>query len=165
MREPEEQQLDFYWRAKRILFPETRRLRTWAKRGEFENHMRVLRETMPRKNSVASFLPGMLSFVSAMLVVFMGGSNAINSPTKALIFVSMYGFIVLGPLLTMRSLQLPYVRHALVRCGSPMCVKCGYDMQGIPVTEQDAEPCCPECGEPMVDDLVTLLREPKAATA
>lgn len=42
-----------------------------------------------------------------------------------------------------RSVRRKAIRRAMVRCGIPICVACGYDL-----SETDPSDPCPECGSP-----------------
>jgi predicted Zn-ribbon and HTH transcriptional regulator len=38
-------------------------------------------------------------------------------------------------------------RNAIIRCGPGRCIKCGYDLSGLPApTDPTIPPRCPECG-------------------
>ena len=46
------------------------------------------------------------------------------------------------------------LRHKLLQCGIPVCLKCGYLLRGLPV-----EPGrCPECGTALNEQAKTILR-------
>ena len=70
-----------------------------------------------------------------------------------------------GPLSLMivnRRVQRKAIRRAMVRCGIPICVPCGYDL-----SKTDPSDPCPECGSayPELGDPATALRlDPKEPT-
>lgn len=43
------------------------------------------------------------------------------------------------------------LRHELLRCDVPVCVKCGYHLVGLSVTD------CPECGKPFDEKVLAIL--------
>lgn len=47
------------------------------------------------------------------------------------------------------------LRQMLVERGIPICIPCGYDLQGQQI------PRCPECGAPFAPDLLTQPAEPE----
>ncbi len=73
--------------------------------------------------------------------------------------------ILAGPwslMIVNRRVQRKAIRRAMVRCGIPICVPCGYDL-----SKTDASDPCPECGSPYPElgDPATALRlDPKEST-
>lgn len=73
--------------------------------------------------------------------------------------------ILVGPLsltIVNRRVQRKAVRRAMVRCGIPICVPCGYDL-----SKTDPSDPCPECGSayPELGDPATALHlDPKEST-
>ncbi len=61
-----------------------------------------------------------------------------------------------------RSVRRKAIRRAMVRCGIPICITCGYDL-----SKTDPSDPCPECGTayPELGDPATALRlDPKERT-
>jgi len=75
---------------------------------------------------LASLLPGILALTGGLLLV-----------------------------LVKRNVRRKAIRRAMVRCGIPICVDCGYDLKGT----ESPDPC-PECGSayPELGDPATALR-------
>lgn len=66
-------------------------------------------------------------------------------------------FLIAAAFLLFRRAVYRHLTEAVVECRYPLCVHCGYDLQGL------AEPRCPECGATFDTRLLTSSQETHAA--
>lgn len=71
-----------------------------------------------------------------------------------------YAAGLIGVLLTMRALHrwgaAKELRRKLIASGVPVCLECGYRLEGVPPRTE----MCPECGKGIDASVLKLLKEP-----
>lgn len=151
-------------RFQKWLYPE---LHTLERRPELLYRVRELvqRESFrPVRRELYRKLVYVIVFISIYLMIWWTLPRLQIVPRT----VGQVGPIVLGlaggwlGVLANRSVQRRTIRRAMVRCGIPICIPCGYDL-----SETDPSDPCPECGTayPELGDPATALRlNPKERT-
>ena len=94
------------------------------------------------------FVPWLVADFLASLLPPMGAWN--KRLTWAL---AILGYTVLVYLAIRRDMPKA-LRGQLIKAGVPICVKCGYDLRGLPADRVK----CPECGRAFDEEVVQLIR-------
>lgn len=88
--------------------------------------------------------------------LFLTGELSLVNPSEGSKFFAMIGGVI-GCLAAMcwqhRRVGRQVLRRHLVRCGVPVCLRCGYDLRGLPGTNAQ----CPECGDELSNAQKQLL--------